>query len=267
MSKRRRHAGHDSPHADERWLITYADMVTLLLAVFIVMYALSDTNVRKFTEFAQSLSAAFNTDVFQGTTAYTITTGQETAPNVGTFDSGKGVIGADLRTVSAVVGDFAISQGLDGQIEVEEVPEGIAIRISDTLLFEPGRARLAGDSPLVIQRIAATLAPLPNRIRIEGHTDDQAPSGIFYADNWELSTARALAVLHALEAGGIKPNRLVAAGYGEFDPIVAGSDAVAQARNRRVDLLILYPPTGEPASEGAFPAPIGTFAPPIGNIP
>jgi chemotaxis protein MotB len=267
MSKKK-HVEHAEIHPDERWLITYADMITLLLAVFIVMYALSDTNVRKFTAFAQSVSAAFNTDVFEGSAPTTVTSGVETAPDAGAVDSAGGMVASDYRTIAATLKDYAITQGLDSAVEVDKVPEGIAIRIRDALLFEPGRALLSDASKAVVARIAGTLAGLPNQVRIEGNTDDIPPSGPFFSDNWHLSTARSLAVLDILIASGISPSRLSTAGRAEFNPLVPNSDDAARARNRRVDFLILYPqssiagPVSPGASSGPFEIPV-----PGGPIP
>jgi chemotaxis protein MotB len=252
---RRRDDEHATAHADERWLITYADMITLLLAVFITLYALSDTNMRKFVAFAQSLSAAFNTDVFQGSQAFTVTTGQETAPDVGSLDAGQGIVASDYRAISALVSDVAIAGGLVGQVEVARVPEGISIRVSSSLLFPSGRAQLAPRALDLVDRIAQVLAPLPNPLRIEGHTDDQPPVGSEFRDNWELSAARAVAVLERLVADGLTPSRLSAAGYGQYRPLVPNTDAVARARNRRVDILILYPPAGQPAPSAGIASP------------
>jgi chemotaxis protein MotB len=267
--RKKKHVEHSEIHPDERWLITYADMITLLLAVFIVMYALSDTNVRKFTAFAQSVSAAFNTDVFEGSAPTTVTSGAELAPEVGAASTGTaGLIASDYRTVAATLKDYAINGGVDGEVAVDRVPEGIAIRIRDALLFEPGRARLTDPSRAVVARIAGTLAGLPNPVRIEGNTDDVAPSGPFFSDNWQLSTARALAVLDTLVETGISPSRLSAAGRAEYNPLVPNTDDATRTRNRRVDFLILYPQssTGEPASPGASSGP---FAIPVpgGPIP
>jgi chemotaxis protein MotB len=262
MARRRKHAAHGEIHADERWLITYADMITLLLAVFIVLYALSDTNVRKFTAFAQSVSAAFSTDVFQGSQPTTITDGADIAPSVGNFDSGSGAISTDFKTVNASVSDYVIGKGLDGQVSVDQVPEGIAIRIKDALLFQPGRAALDDRSTEVLQRISATLSGYPNHIRIEGNTDDVAPTGPFYTDNWHLSTARALAVLDVLVQAGIDPARLSAAGRAQFNPLLANTSEANRATNRRVDILILYPPTTSPAaSDGGTPGATATNPP------
>jgi chemotaxis protein MotB len=242
MARSKGKGGHDEGfHQDERWLITYADMITLLLAVFIVLYALSDTNVRKFTAFAESVSAAFNTDILRGSKAITVTTGQAAAPGTDSFDAGSGVIASDQRAVEANIKDFAVQQGIAEQISVERVPEGIAIRIGDMLLFASGRARLDSRSAALLHQVVAAVGALPNQLRVEGHTDDTPPAGPFYSDNWSLSTDRALAVLNAMAADGIAPARLSAAGYAEFEPLVPNVDDASRARNRRVDILILYP--------------------------
>lgn len=266
MARRRSADGHGGVHADERWLVTYADMITLLLALFIVLYALSDTNMRKFVAFAQSLAAAFNTEVFAGERAFTVTAGQESAPDVAEFDAGSGIL-SDYRTIQAAVADYVIERGLAGQVSVEPVGEGIAIRISSSLLFHRGRATLAPEAVDVVDRVAAVLAPLPNAIRVEGHTDDLPPEGTQYPNNWHLSVARALAVLERLVGDGIRPDRLAAAGYGEQRPIASNADETGRARNRRVDVLVLYP---DERFAGSSPAPIASLAPigePIGPTP
>lgn len=241
MAKKHRGGDHGDIHADERWLITYADMITLLLAVFIVMYALSDTNLRKFNAFAQSLSAAFTVDVFAGSDAFTVTTGLDVAPETGRTDAGVGFIGTDSRTVEAAVRDYAIRQGLDAGVTVDEVPEGIAIRIQAGLLFQPGRAVLDDTSVGLLEQVASTIRPLPQLIRVVGNTDDTPTSGVLYADNFELSTARAMSVLRFLVAAGIDESRLSVGGAGQYNPLVPNTTADNRGRNRRVDILVLYP--------------------------
>jgi chemotaxis protein MotB len=265
MARRRNRADHGDIHADERWLVTYADMITLLLAVFIVMYALSDTNLRKFNAFAQSLSAAFTTDVFLGTDAFTVTTGQEVVPDVGQTDVGSGIVSTDTRTVTAVVKDYAIRQGLGADVAVDEVPEGIAIRIRAGLLYQPGRAALDDRSIGLLEEIAATLEPLPQKLRVVGHTDDTPTSGVLYVDNFDLSTARAMSVLRFLLAAGIGPERLSVAGAGQYDPIVPNTDEANRAQNRRVDILVLYPPAS--TSSGGDQSIAPSFDPVFGDAP
>jgi chemotaxis protein MotB len=264
MARKHKGGDHGDIHPDERWLITYADMITLLLAVFIVMYALSDTNLRKFNAFAQSLSSAFTTDVFSGSDAFTVTTGQETAPDVGTTDSGSGFVGSDTRAVKAAVKDYAIRAGLGGNVTVDQVPEGIVIRIQAGLLFEPGRARLDDASISLLEQIASTVRPLPQKIRVVGHTDDTPTSGALYADNFELSTARAMSVVRFLVAAGISESRLAVAGAAQYDPLVPNDSAESRAHNRRVDILVLYPPadaTGTTGDNSILP----TLEPVIGD--
>ena len=261
MARSKKRAAEGGHETSERWLLTYADMITLLMVLFVVMYAISNTDLRKFTVLAQSFSAAFNTDVFQGSQAISISAAPEPASITSPFDSGSGVVASDYRAVAATVNDFAISQGLAGDVTVDRVPEGIAIRISATLLFPSGRARLDAPSLKVLAKIEEIIAPLPNPLRIEGNTDDIPPTGPFYADNWELSTARALAVLDELRVLGIAPERLAAAGYAGYRPIIPNTDDASRARNRRVDILILY-------AQDPTPSPAATSAPfIIGGLP
>jgi chemotaxis protein MotB len=257
-SKRRGDAEHENT---DRWLLTYADMITLLMVLFVVMYAISNTDLRKFSVLAQSVSAAFNLDVLQGTELITISDAPNVQSDAGQFDSGSGAIATDYRAVQATLRDYAITQGQAGDVSVDRVPEGIAIRISDGVLFQSGRASLDPASRGVLGKIFSVLAGMPNSLRVEGHTDDLPPTGPFYGDNWSLSTARALAVLQALGDLGIAQERLAAAGYAGYRPLVPNTDEAARARNRRVDILILY-------AAASAPSPADTGVPfPSGGLP
>jgi chemotaxis protein MotB len=249
MARKRGGGDHSAAHVDERWVVPYADMLTLLLAVFVMLYALSTIDLRKFTALAQSLSTAFSTDVMVGTEMTTISSGVEVAPDVGTMDAGSGAVASDYSTIRASLADFAISQGIDDRVEVTQSDEGIVIRIGGSLLFESGRAKLDDSSVQLLGRIVSLVRPLPNRIRIEGHTDDVPPDGFFYRDNWQLSAARARAVLDAMVAAGIPPSRLAIEALAEFQPLVPNTTDENRTRNRRVDLVVIYPEqSGDPAS-------------------
>ena len=267
MAKKHK-ADHGEIHPDERWLITYADMITLLLAVFIVMYALSDTNLRKFNAFAQSLSAVFNTDVMSGSQQFTITTGQATTPDEGTAKTSVGFMGSDAATVAATVKDYAIRHGSTAGVSVAVVSEGIRIRLNaDALAFEPGRAVLQGTSLGTLENVVATVKPMTYKIRIEGNTDDNPVDGPFFASNFELSAARAMTVLQFMEAAGVGPERLSMAGNGEYDPVVPNDTVIHRAENRRVDIFLLDPtpqdPSASPSSAVESIAP--SFAPVFGG--
>ena len=252
---RRKKAAHAGPHEnDERWLLTYADLITLLFVLFVVMYAISTTDTRKFVALAQSVSAAFNADIMQGQAAITITSGQDTSVTQDQSQSGTSPVQSDLKAIKAALEDYAIGQGLGGEVEVGMSPDGIVIRLDDALLFSSGRAYLDDHALKLINQIAGIIKPLPNQVRIEGNTDDQAPGGGLYASNWELSSARALAVLEALVNVGIGPDRLAATGFAQYNPVVPNTDEASRAKNRRVDIVILYP-NGGGSLPSAMPLP------------
>jgi chemotaxis protein MotB len=249
---RRKRAHLESPHEnDERWLLTYSDLITLLFVLFVVMYAISTTDIRKFVALAQSVSAAFNADVMTGQQPITITDGQDTTEINQTYDQSSSAAATDMRQIQAALEDYAIGQGLGGEVEVGMAPEGIVIRLNDALLFSSGRAHLDEHAMAVVQKVAGIVKSLPNNIRVEGNTDDQPPDAL-YPDNWELSTARALAVLNAMTQSGISPDRLSATGYAQYNPIVPNTDEASRTKNRRVDVVILYPTGG--ASSTPSPA-------------
>ncbi len=251
---RRRHAVEGPHDNEERWLLTYADMITLLMVLFVVMYAISNTDARKFIALMQSVSAAFNADVIPGERPVTVVEGGAQIPADKNYDDSSGVVNTDYRQLTAALQDYAIAQGLGAQVEVARIPEGIVIRLNEALLFSPGRAHLDDHAVSLVAEIAAIVKPLPNQVRVEGNTDDQPPSGGLYADNWQLSTARALAVLDALEKQGLSASRLCAAGYAEFNPVVPNTDEASRAKNRRVDILVLYPKAGSQNGQST-PAP------------
>lgn len=255
MAKKHKGGDHGDIHADERWLITYADMITLLLAVFIVMYALSDTNLRKFNAFAQSLSAAFSTDVMSGSTQFTVTEGQATTPDTGASQAAMGYLGTEAQTVQAVVKNYAIEKGIESSVSVNVVPQGVSIQIAAGLLFQTGRATLDPQSTGLLGLVAATVADVARKfpetmIRVEGNTDAVPVSGPLYADNWELSAARALTILHFLADSGVAADRLVMAGNGANNPLPSlQPDDVA---NRRVEIWLISPDT---STTSAAPTP------------
>jgi chemotaxis protein MotB len=249
---RRKRAHVQGPHDnEERWLLTYADLITLLFVLFVVMYAISTTDVRKFTALAQSVSAAFNAGVMQGQQAITITNGQDTTIQQDTSAAGTSPVQSDLKAIKAALEDYAIGQGLGGEVEVGVAPQGIVIRLNDALLFSSGRAHLDDHALKLVNQVVDIIKPLPNQIRIEGNTDDQVPDGALFTSNWDLSTARALAVLKSMVDMGIDPSRLSAQGNAQYDPILPNTDDASRAKNRRVDIVVMYA-----AASGASPAPL-----------
>jgi len=129
------------------------------------------------------------------------------------------------------------------------------IRLNDALLFSSGRAHLDDHALNLVKQVAAIIKPLPNQIRIEGNTDDQAPDGVLFTSNWDLSSARALAVLKAMVDIGLDPSRMSALGNAQYSPLKPNVDEVSRAKNRRVDIVVLYPvDSSSQASPMALPS-------------
>lgn len=235
MRRRSRH--HEGEHENlERWLITYADLITLLLIFFVVMYAISRADLEKFQQVASSLRAAFNLDVLTASpSGQAAVAPLEQDPRFSAYLS-----------VRAQVASLFTRLGLDRQgAEVELTSEGIVIHLSDAVLFPPGQAELRPEAQRVLDGIAAILEPLPHPIRIEGHTDNTPPPPGTYPDNWELSAMRAVNTLRYLSSvAGLAPQRLSAAGYGEFRPRASNDTLEGRRKNRRVDIVLLQPTLG-----------------------
>ncbi len=224
--------GHGPGH--ERWLITYADLITLLLVFFVVMYSISKADEAKFAKLNASLQRAFNVVVLEGYDP-TALSGQPGGA------SGNSVID-DFIAIRNDLGQLAISRLPATGLDVRVNREGILITISGALLFPSGRADLRPESLPVLDRIAQHLRRIPNEVRVSGHTDNIPPDSPIYPTNWELSTARAIAVARYFsEAWGIAPARLAAVGYGEYRPVADNSTRDGRMRNRRVEIQIVYP--------------------------
>jgi len=237
MSRRTKPAagGHSS---SERWLITYSDLVTLLFALFIVLFASAEPSGEKFAMTAASIREAFSVGIFAG---------DATPPSI--FAGGGGITptlgqmaAADYQVLSEELAGATLELGVFDQVHVRLSDDAVIVSLSSNLLFGPARATVNPQAEPVLDRIAELLRTVPNAIRVEGHTDDIPVTGGAYATNWELSTARATAVLRYLvEQGGVTPDRIHAAGFAEFEPIADNSTPDGRAQNRRADVVILYP--------------------------
>jgi len=226
-------AGGEGRAGRDRWLVSYADLVTLLLALFTTLYAASTLDARKLDPITTSLRTAFDA--------------RQPAPAV--VSRGKPTIVPPVELVSRVQ-EFEglktrLARDLDDavrahRLEITTDGRGLVISLPEQATFPVGTADVSGEARTLIGRVAATIGPLPNLVRVEGHTDDVPIRTARFASNWELSTARASAVVaYLIEHEGIDPTRLSAAGYGEFHPKVANSSPENRARNRRIDLVVL----------------------------
>lgn len=221
--------GAGRPLAADRWVLPYADLVTLLLALFVTLYAVSRVDLERFAPASTALQSAFD--------------GGAPAPP----PNGPPAVVAPPRVVAGTPLSAlehrlyaAISQaGLEGRVGLTRDERGIVLSLPESAAFDSGRADLRPATKELLTDVGRELAPLENEVRVEGHTDDRPVSGA-YRSNWDLSTARASAVVSLfIEQAGVGPTRLAAAGYGEFHPKVPNDSAEARAQNRRVDIVIL----------------------------
>jgi chemotaxis protein MotB len=251
MRRDRHHRrGGMSEGVRDRWIISYADFVTLLFAFFTTMYAASTVDVAKMSGVAQGLQTAFDTSA---------------APAGRVLDGGgSGVLNGGLRPVDdqiAMVRSAVESELLDaiqaGQVEVNRDRRGLVVSIPESGAFPVGSADLSPALADVMRRLSNAVERLPNAIRIEGHTDNVPIHTPRFASNWELSAARSIQVVEMLmESGAVSPDRLSVSGYGEYRPRVSNTTEGGRSRNRRVDIVILNADT-DAAEEPVMTAPGG----------
>ena len=264
MARKSKHAAHEE-HPDERWLLTYSDLITLLMALFIVMFSISNVNKGKFDELAQSLNSAFNgPPVMSGGESIKQTGGEsgiETPasaaprPSLQKDLAEQGATGGtsakqednDLKQLQSMINAAARKQGISSKVQTELSKDGLTIRLkTDGLLFDPGQAAVKeGAKPLLGRMARLFRADGRHPIFVSGHTDSTPISGT-YPSNWELSTARASAVVRLMVADKVAPARLTATGRAYYDPIGSNATEAGRAKNRRVELYI--PRTAAPST-------------------
>ena len=240
---RRKSQEHESAEADERWVISYADLVTLLFGFFLLLYATADQNITKFESLARGLSDAFNVPVNEGLDDGTPLFDGGSGIIPGGKDARDALIENDLLFVRNFIEQRAQAEGLIGKIIVSQEEDGISIRLADNLIFPTASADLRPDALPLLDIAAAAVNELRREVRVEGHTDNVPVTTDRYPSNWELSSARATAVLrYVVDGAGVDPTMIYAAGYGEHRPIANNLTPEGRALNRRADLIILYPP-------------------------
>lgn len=257
------HANH------ERWLVSYADLITLMFAFFVVMYSLSSINEGKYRILAASLEAAF-----RGPT--------KTLQPIQTGEIARSPVGAPsgLRSTPAVLDLAFIFDSLDkrdyfeqlkarikkiasqlektmqplideGKVSVRRNDLWIEVEIKDSVLFPSGSAKLAMEADSVLRKVANVMKHHPNRIQVEGFTDNVPINNYTYPSNWELSASRAGTVVRLLSQYGVESSRMVAMGYAEHRPKADNSTSEGRKKNRRVVVTVLADLGGE---DGAMPA-------------
>ena len=272
MARKKKHEEHEN---HERWLVSYADFITLLFAFFVVMYSVSAVNEGKFRVLSESLVAAFR-DKPKSLEPVQLGSPVRSPPLPGQAHdpappqpglmpplplpiqnrdnvSQKAAAAAAQAKIEAERAK-AISQ-MAADLEKELAPLidqnlvsvrrnkfWLEVEIKTSILFPSGSARLANSAIATLKKVAVILSSYPNPIHVEGFTDNQPINTLAFPSNWELSAARAASVVHLFSAAGIQAERMAAIGYGEYQPVADNATAEGRNANRRVVLVVLADP-------------------------
>ncbi|MBE3577536.1 MAG: flagellar motor protein MotB [Limnochordales bacterium] len=234
-----------------RWLLTYADLITLLMAFFIIMYAMSRLDLQKYQKLAHSLYMTLGGGGSGlggpggggggGGTGAGYGSGTAPAPEM----SGTAQLDARWQYLTSRLERVARHLQASGLVHIRVADEGLAVVVSDQVLFASARAELEPEARQFLQQLAPVLKTIPNAIQIRGHTDDRPIQTREFPSNWELSLARAVNVLRFLAEHGVPGERLSAAGFGPTQPVASNDTPEGRARNRRVEIVILQLPAGD----------------------
>lgn len=249
MLKKRKQKNDEHVDNHERWLVSYADFITLLFAFFIVMYAVSSVNEGKYRVLSSSLVSAFKNDNLSNhTTLQSTEFSPISVQKSNQTDSIKPIdnLGSLKKKKQEKMKSMAknILHALeplvrDGQVRVTQSSLGITVEINASVLFSPGQAKLANNSSLTLQAVAHVIKGHEHEIHVEGHTDNLPIQTENFPSNWELSSARASSVIRLFIENGVEAHRLTAIGYGENRPIETNETPDGRKRNRRVTVMIL----------------------------
>jgi chemotaxis protein MotB len=265
---RRRHVEEEHEN-HERWLVSYADMITVLMALFIVLFAISQVDQQKFVELKAGLADGFGQSAsvpVSGGTGLLTTSGIVPDPVQLDAGQGPGVAPAERTDADQSARQAAaqaelerlkrIQDELEASLEGRKLADRVRFRITDRglvaavvaddVFFASASAQIQPTGRRVLDAMAPTLRSLPEEIDVEGHANHLKIVGGQYPTNWELSTARAASVVrYLIEAGGLVPDHLVATGFGDTRPLYPTDDPQALSGNRRVDLVVVSEQPGD----------------------
>jgi chemotaxis protein MotB len=273
MSRRKKHAAHEN---HERWLVSYADFITLLFAFFVVMFATSHADRGK----QETVSIAVKEALDQGALVTTIAgfLGKskemtdihlpEAKPYQGakeppkdpdksaTENAAQAAVIELLPSLQSLTSELQ-TQIEDGKLEVSLEPRGLVVSLREASFFAPGNDRVNPESFAMLEKVAEAIRKLPNPVRLEGHTDSKPVSNRRFRSNWELSAARSIAMLELLATRyQIPREKMAISGYADTAPVASNDNEEGRAQNRRVDIIILnqFGVTNEPGKYQKKPA-------------
>jgi len=268
----RKKVKHEEEGNSERWLVSYADFITLLFAFFTTLYAISTVDAQKMGKMVTSMRAEFDNGVFNSGTKnlslsqgsggasstsseflQSVTPGNDLTTKVHAFKGAEGLKAAwSKKTVLSGIKDLeqfkrslevllgvSISKGI---VRLYVEPRGLIISLGERGVFDSGSDQIRPDGKVLLDEVATSLVSVGNYIRVEGHTDNVSISNSRFPSNWELSTARATVVVcYLIHTYSLRPEILSATGYAEYRPVASNDTEEGKARNRRVDIIVLNP--------------------------
>jgi chemotaxis protein MotB len=256
----KRNGGEERGPSHERWLVSYADMITLLMALFVILWSIATLNTEKFEALSQSLRAAFSGRILPGGESVVQPGARRSGEDVpaaeppvpaivppveGAQDDGQRSDAAErereeLAELKRKIDEWVRMHGLTREVETRIAQRGLVVRIlTDKILFDSGSAELKPEADELLDALSRLLkTQVRNPIQVEGNTDNVPISGR-YPSNWELSTARATTVVRDLIRRGVWSGRLSAAGYADQHPVASNATEAGRRRNRRVEIVVL----------------------------
>jgi len=243
----------------ERWLLTYADLITLLMVFFVILYSFSIIDVRKFLNLKGSLDQAFN----QGALSAASTTGLNDTVSGDSVETQIAAANENAKaSLATELQQIAEATGVGEAVTVSQVPQGVTVSLSAAVLFQSGTAALKPGAQQLLGQLSQPLSTIDNPLEVVANTDDLPPANTNsqYKDNWDLGNARAYSVLRTLvDQDKFSQERLSLGNNSKYAPLVANDTPEDRAKNRRVDVLIVFPrpedqPIGQPFQIPAVPS-------------
>jgi len=244
MAKKARGKEVTKKDTSERWLLTYADMITLLMLFFIILYAMSTVNQQQYEALSQALASVFNggnLTIFDTTRAggaglmEGVTPGQNIQSKTSGRNTGSGGQSAVRSQATSSLQNLIKS----GRVRIIPTERGFAISLVSDYQFASGSADLSPEAMPILQEVSDFLTRIPNSIVVEGHTDNLPVDQTKWSSNWQLAGARSVAVVQALQDYGVPAERMSGASYGDTRPVQSNDTPEGRAFNRRVDIVIV----------------------------
>lgn len=241
MARKQKHEEHENL---ERWLVSYADFITLMFALFVVLYALSSINTSKYKALAESIKASFTFEPTNENLPKPSSTSMgrspvQIAPQKPDVTTSEAQQRQKMKSIASSVQTALESLAKEGKVQVTETALGISIEINASVLFDTAKADLHTDSANALSAVAKVLAADDHQIQVEGHTDNLPIKSMVFPSNWELSAARAGSVIRLFETNGVDGARMVAIGFADKRPVDSNEKEENRVHNRRVNIMVL----------------------------